>query len=229
MKENTRRNTLITVLTVGSLWGIFEATAGYLLHLLPFNIGWLVWYPVASFFMYSVYQRTGKSTDILLIGMLSAGIKLMNLMLPVRIDRVLNPAVSILFEALSLCAIICVMNKFKKNSIPLKAAAVLMTNTLWRLLYILYILLLVPDWMREIPVISSREAFLEFFVIQNLITSLIILIGLLLYKHLLKPIRLIERRIAELFTRIPARKKRAAEITAAVLLMIVYISLQLLL
>jgi hypothetical protein len=80
---------LFTIFTWGGLWGIFEATVGYLLHLLPFSIGWLIWYPVACFFMFQVYRKTQRTEAIVLVGLLSASIKLLNLFLPGRIDRVL--------------------------------------------------------------------------------------------------------------------------------------------
>lgn len=97
---------MLAVLFYGGIWGVFEATVGYLLHLLPFSIGWLVWYPIACFFMLQVYIKTKQVKSILLIGLLSCAIKLTNLMLPVRIDRVLNPAVSILFEAITMAAVV---------------------------------------------------------------------------------------------------------------------------
>jgi hypothetical protein len=43
---------MLAVLFYGGIWGVFEATVGYLLHLLPFSIGWLVWYPIACFLCY---------------------------------------------------------------------------------------------------------------------------------------------------------------------------------
>ena len=194
---------LLTILTWGSLWGIFEATVGYLLHLLPFSIGWLVWYPTACFFMLNVYRKTQRRSSVILVGLLSASIKMLNLFLPGRIDRVLNPSVSIVFEALSMAAVVWVISHFLANrgkGVSTKALAALCMNTGWRGLYILYILFLVPDWMREISVISSPQAFFTFFLIHNLSTSLVLFMGAIFSKYILAPINVMEQKLALLFS-----------------------------
>lgn len=51
---------MAAVCMTGAVWGIFEATVGYLLHLLPIRLGFLVWYPAAVFFMFTVYLKSDK-------------------------------------------------------------------------------------------------------------------------------------------------------------------------
>ena len=181
--QRERRKTILAILTIGALWGIFEATVGYVLHLLPISIGWLVWYPVACFFMAMTYFQTKKAYAVICVGVLSAGIKLLNLALPVSIDRVINPSVSIVFEALTMFCAVCVLQRTEGRSKPyIKAATVLLMNTGWRLLYILYILVIVPQWMRDISVISSAEQITRLLLTDNLATSGIIFIGFLAAK-----------------------------------------------
>jgi len=91
--KTERYSFVLNIIVWGSLWGIFEATVGYLLHLVPFNYGYLVWYPVACFFMANIYRKTSRVSSLFYIGLLSAAIKLINLLFPVRIDKVINPAV----------------------------------------------------------------------------------------------------------------------------------------
>lgn len=105
----------MAILIWGGLWGIFESTVGYLLHLLPISIGWIVWYPVACFFMMNVYRKTQRASAIVMVGTLSACIKLINLFLPGRIDRVINPAISILFEAIAMAAAVYIVNNLLAN------------------------------------------------------------------------------------------------------------------
>lgn len=184
-----------TIIVWGGLWGIFEATVGYLLHLLPLSIGWLVWYPIACFFMFNVYRKTRRALDILLVGCLSACIKLFNLFLPVTIDKVLNPAVSIVFEALAMAMVILLIDQFyafRERTLLVKAISVLCMNTGWRLLYALYLLLLVPEWMREISVIRSADAMILFFLTHNFFTSLVLFGGSIMINHILKPFNAIE-------------------------------------
>lgn len=229
----TKKERVITavsrIFTVGALWGIFEATVGYLLHLLPFTIGWLVWYPAACFFMYLAYQKSERTADILLVALLASGIKLLNLFMPIRIDRVINPAVSIILEAAAMFAVIKLRNKYlenKKKNIPILAFSVLLMNTLWRALYILYILLLVPEWMRNISVISSTEALINFLIEQNFYTCLIIFAGAVLFNPLMKPIKRIEKRAESRLLKLPVRVLLSIKLTAAIVLLIINISLQ---
>lgn len=177
-REDAAGGLIRTVLLWGSLWGIFESTVGYLLHLLPVSLGWLVWYPVACFFMAMTYERARRPAAILCVGLLAACIKLLDLFLPVRIDMVLNPAVSIVFEALAMFCVVSAVGRLgeerRKKPLVIKALAVISMNMGWRVLYILYLLLLVPDWMREISVISSARQLTRHLVVGNLATSALI-------------------------------------------------------
>lgn len=230
--QNTKTNTMLfTVLIWGGLWGIFEATVGYLLHLLPFSVGWLIWYPVACFFMYNVYRRARRIEAVVFVGVLSACIKLLNLFLPGRIDRVLNPAVSIVFEALALAAVLWVANRFfaeKKRNHLVKALSILCMNVGWRLLYALYLLLLVPDWIREVSVISSAQAMFTFFVVHNLSTSLLLFIASYAEKTIFRPIESAEKKMAASLATLPYRSAAYVRIAAAVCLLGSSIALDLL-
>lgn len=176
---------VVAILIIGAIWGIFEATVGYLLHLLPISIGFLVWYPVAVFFLMTAHWETGRKPAILATAALAAAIKLLNLMLPGRIDRVINPAVSILLEALAVLASIYVFERVKGSK---KAGGMLLVsigmNLLWRALFLGYLAFLVPAWIREASVLKSGGSLLRFLVIDQLCSSLIVFAGMLLGKRL---------------------------------------------
>ena len=225
---------VLTILLWGSLWGLFEAIFGYLLHLLPFSIGWLIWVPVACFFMSNVYRKTGRISSILLIGLLCSCIKLTNLFLPGRVDRVLNPAVSILLEATALAITVYVAERFAERHegtpSPLgKATLAVGMNTGWRLLYALYLLILVPNWMREISVISSMEKFIPFFITQNLMTSTLLFLGYSNKRLLFRPIEQGERAISSLREVIPANWLPLYQTGAVMLLLCLNVTLAFLL
>lgn len=231
-KGNEIFSILFTVLIWGGMWGIFEATVGYMLHLLPFSVGWLVWYPVACFFMLNVYRKTHHAEAVVLVGLLSACIKLMNLFLPVRIDKVINPAISILFEAVAVAAVVYAIKNFFENrerTLPFKAIAILAANTGWRMLYALYLMFLVPDWIREISVISSAKSLITFFIVHNISTCMVLLLGSLLAKHIIKPIKGVEAKLAALFSAFPQRTAVGMKVTLAICLICSSIALELLL
>jgi hypothetical protein len=92
-----------TVLFWGSLWGIWEATAGHLVHLvkLPGLPGFIM-FPAAFFFMSRTFARSGRAESIFLAACVAAGIKLFDLFIPGElVQAAVNPAQAILLEALA--------------------------------------------------------------------------------------------------------------------------------
>lgn len=177
-----RTSTAVPILVIGAAWGVFEATAGYFLHLLPISIGFLVWYPAAVFFLTASYRVTGKRHAILFTAMLASAIKLLNLLLPGPVDRVINPAVSILLEGMALFAAISALDGAGRIG---KLSVSMAMNTAWRALYIGYLALLAPDTILGASVLKSGGELLRFFVIDNLASSIVIWFGLLLGERVL--------------------------------------------
>lgn len=233
MENKTQGYSIILNIVVwGTAWGIFEATVGYLLHVVSFGYSWIIWYPFACFFMTNVYRTTGLKSSILYVGLLCAAIKMLNLFLPGRIDKVINPAISIVFEALAMVTVVLVVDHLfkqkRKNSFN-KALIVIAMNTGWRVLFVLYLLFLVPDWIRDVSVISSAEKFIPFFITQNLITSVLIFI-LYQYKNaVLKPVIVVENGISNWFSTIPKKTVPILHTGLATLMLCTNITLQFLL
>lgn len=223
---------ILNIIVWGSIWGIFEATVGYCLHLVSFGYSWLIWYPFACFIMTNVYRKTGRKTSILYVGLLCATIKMLNLFFPGRIDKVINPAISIVFEALSMVTVIIVANhlfKHERRNPFIKALLAFMMNTGWRLSFVLYLLLLVPDWIRDISVISSAEKIIPFFITQNLFTSAFIFIGYQFKNTVLKPVIFVENCISNWFSALPKKTASILQTGLVTLMLFVSINLQFLL
>jgi len=221
-----------TIIIWGSLWGIFEATVGYLIHLIEFNVSFIIWYPASCFFMANVYRKTHKKSAVIWVGFLCASIKLLNLFLPIRIDKVINPAISIVFESLAMALVIFVAEHMlgdKKKNLLVKALTVFTMNTGWRLFYALFLLFLVPDWMRGISVISSAKKFIPFFVTQNFITTLILFIGYQFADTIFKPIKTLENKISSLKAALPSHVLIKLKVSIVALMFCTSIVLELLL
>lgn len=207
------KNSWGAALSMGALWGIFECTVGYLLHLLPVSLGFLVWYPAAYFFLTKAARDSGKPYGAMAAAGLASAVKLLNLMLPGRVDQVINPAVSILLEGLAVWAAMAVLHRLsaaQQQRRGTMAALVFGANCLWRLLFVGYLALLVPAWMRDISVLRSAEALLKFLLIDNLAGSAVAFISLQAVRRIRLPA-----------LRIPAK--------AAVFLLPLHITLQFLL
>jgi hypothetical protein len=153
----------------GCIWGIIEATLGYILHQFSINIGWALWYPIAFLFMTKVYETTKKSSSIIYIAIIAAAFKSLNLFLPVRIDKVINPIVAIISEGVSLFFLLKLL---KVNS---RLKLILTSNTVWRIFYLFYILGM-PSSFKELSVINNIETLLKFLITELIITSIVILI-----------------------------------------------------
>ncbi len=230
--KTEKYSVLVNIVIWGAIWGIFEATVGHLLHLVSFGYARLIWYPVACFFMTNVYRKTGRLSSVFFVGLLCAAVKMLNLFLPGRIDKVINPAVSIIFEAASLAAVVFLANHLLRgrNKNPLiKVLMALGMNTGWRLLYILYLFFLVPDWMQTVSVIGSISEFVPFFITNNLITTAVILLGYQYKTYIYKPLEMIEHRLSARFDALPTRIAPILRPGMAVLLLCSSIALQFLL
>lgn len=95
------------VLFYGGLWGLAEATLGYLLHFLPTGVAGMIMFPVAFYFMFNLYKSSGSQSAVLMAGCIAAGIKLTGLAIPLQSPMsVINPAVSILLESLVIFAFV---------------------------------------------------------------------------------------------------------------------------
>lgn len=161
-----------TVVFWGAAWGIFEATLGNLLHVMNLTFGWLIWFPIAFYFMNKVYKQTGKYESILFISALAAAIKLIDLLMPIRVDKVINPAVSILLEGLVVFIALRVAERFK-GLFRYRILQITAISISWRILYLVYVLFL-PAWMVAISPVRGLIPFLRFHLLESSVNALII-------------------------------------------------------
>jgi len=160
------------ILFWGLVWGVFEATAGALLHLLPFAAGAYIWFPAAYFFMDRVYQKTGQKRAVVGSALLSAAIKLLGLFSAMRPDYVIHPAVSIVLEGMAMACVLALLRKGRGTPAEI-AVKIVSINTLWRLGYALFLFVLAPVWAREGSAVQSMAPFLSFMIRENLLSSLV--------------------------------------------------------
>lgn len=228
-QKDCAENHFCYILIWGALWGAFESTVGYLLHLMPYSVSWLVWFPVACFFMANVYRKTRQVFSVVLIGLLCSSIKLLNLLLPGRIDKVINPAISIVFEAAAM-ALVIVSYRYIANKMPQKmnqkVLVAFLINTIWRLFYLAYLLWIVPDWIREVSVIANTDKLMKFMVTQNLVTSFCVGLGYYWKNTIFRPIEYCEKKLASFAHRIPQKLQTMVKVVTVCVLMAITISLE---
>lgn len=217
-RQNSVAPPLFSILFWGSLWGIFEATVGYGLHLLPVKLGSYIWFPAAYFFMDRAYNATGRQSTVMGVALLSAAIKLVNLLTPIRADYVINPAVSIVLEAMVMAAALWIINgKAGQNQWTVTPWRILFTNTAWRLCYLLYLGVIAPAWIREVSVWQDAAQRLNFLAWENLLSSIVSVLAMG-----------VVMRIGKRMHRASARQyKRSTQYTIAGCLLVASVALQL--
>ncbi len=121
MEDNTMKNNaqqIQAIILFGALWGLSEASIGYMLHFLPYGFSGMFMFPIGFYFMYNAYKQTNKQNAVLWVGIIAATIKLVDLLLPTRsLLSVINPATSILLESLVVFAFVKMYNS-KKVFVP---------------------------------------------------------------------------------------------------------------
>lgn len=161
-----------TAIFWGSLWGIMEATLGYLLHKINFSFGWCIWFPMAFYFMDKIYRQVKKAQYVLYGALITSIIKLADLFIETRADKVINPSVSIILEA---TAIFAVYKIVESNHKKIGIAAVTVVNFLWRGLYIVY-LLLAPKSFLAISPLRGINPLLQFILVESTANIAIIML-----------------------------------------------------
>lgn len=112
---------ILIILFFGGLWGIIEATFGYIIHFLPTGFPGMIMFPIAFYFMYTSYRKMGNQSAIFFTAIIAGLIKLSDLFIPLRSAMsAINPAVSIFLESLIVFAFVKIYNG---NRIYLKSVA----------------------------------------------------------------------------------------------------------
>jgi hypothetical protein len=157
---------------IGSAWGIVEATVGHFIHVFTLGIGCLLWFPIAFFFLNSVYRMTKKTSCMIYTAFLAAGIKMLDIFYTPRYDYVINPAVSILFEALAVFAVYQILMK-RNQQVKLDIPSILIACIGWKVLYICYLLFLPDSWI-NISCLSGMIPFAKFLFQETIMNTLFI-------------------------------------------------------
>ena len=118
----------------GSLWGLVEATFGYLLHALGlFGAAGFVMFPVG----YGAMSRAGRETRnvlaVVVTSWVAASVKLVDLFVPgANVPAVINPAKAILLQGLAVAMLRMTLGTVRKPSFGSLALA----SFGWRLAFV---------------------------------------------------------------------------------------------
>ncbi len=100
MNRETMR-TIVRVIAFGALWGLLEATLGYVLHLVHDYLPGLVMPAIGAAILIRFYKTASDRKAVFAVGAIAAAIKAVDFLIPgMNPLRVANPMLSILMETL---------------------------------------------------------------------------------------------------------------------------------
>lgn len=102
----------ILVVAYGALWGLFEATLGYALHLVHDYLPGIVMPAIGAAILVRFHRETGSRGAAVAVGAVAALVKAVDFLIPgMNPLRVANPMLSILIEALVMAALVPALSK----------------------------------------------------------------------------------------------------------------------
>jgi hypothetical protein len=171
MSDKNERKQVRVFIFWGSLWGLAEATIGTLFHVVPWIAGAFM-FPIGFYFMKKALNGSGKLISIFYTAAIAAGIKLTGLLLPFQHPaKVLNPAASIMMEALAVVLFFSVFNYRKCN---FKLKEILPLTLGWRLAFITYHMILLTLSLYDGILQMSAVTMARFLVFETVANALII-------------------------------------------------------
>lgn len=125
------------IIFFGSVWGVLEATLGYLFHFLPGTIAGMLMFPIVNIILIKAYQSTGTRTSLVYMGVVAALIKSVDFLLPgLSVFKTINPMISIIMESM-IIAILCPYLVGKNRT--KEYASAIAGSIGWRLMYLVYL------------------------------------------------------------------------------------------
>ena len=162
---------IVQVLFYGSLWGIIEATLGYVLHWIPATIAGSILFPIAGVILYKAYQDTNSRLSLMYIGLVAASIKAVDFYLPqISIFKTVNPMMSIVMETLLVVLVVQLLVDPKPQR---KYLALPIASIGWRTFFIAWMVAQFYLTGNQAPYIQSIGAASQFVLVSGLLSGVI--------------------------------------------------------
>jgi hypothetical protein len=175
MNRDTLKQMAVVSLFWGALWGIAEATFGYLAHLVVFipGIAGFIMFPIGFYFMTRAYKDTGKAGSLFITAAAAASIKLVDLFLPnLSPIHTINPAIAILMES---AAVFLVFKLLNAKPLQFRFGEVLIASTGWRLGFLFYSAILFVTAISQEFIQMGLAHILRFVLLEPVINAVIII------------------------------------------------------
>lgn len=155
------------IIFFGSLWGLAEASVGFVLHLVAAPIAGLVMFPIGFFLMWQARLRTDSVYAPIQVAGVAASIKLVNLLIAPLWMTAVNPAVAILLEGVF---VVVFLSKAERET-PIRC---LLATYGWRLGYLSFLFVLLAAGFKLRLFESGWTSVLAFVTIDALVNALLV-------------------------------------------------------
>ncbi len=175
MNRDTLKQMTVISLFWGALWGIAEATVGYLAHLALFipGLAGFIMFPIGFYFMTRAYKDTGKPGILFSTAAVAASIKLVDLFLPnLSPIHTINPAIAILMES---AAVFLVFKLLDNTLVQFRFREILIASTGWRLGFLFYSAILFVTAISQEFIQMGLAHILRFVLLESVINAVIII------------------------------------------------------
>ncbi|MCF7923958.1 MAG: hypothetical protein K9L64_02480 [Candidatus Izimaplasma sp.] len=169
--KRTKLEMISLIIFFGAVWGILEASLGYVLHLIPGFIAGTIMFPIVMFILYKAYKAMGSRKAIFYVAMVALFIKSANLLMPLPTPfKVVNPMIAMAIESLLVFAVIPLFESKKPAKV---VTGVVIASIGWRLAYVGYlgINFFATGYLSN--QIASFSAGVNFVLLSGLLTALI--------------------------------------------------------
>lgn len=176
MKTN-KIEMIIKILFYGSLWGLLEATLGYVLHFVPALISGSIMFPIVMVLLYRAYKNLDSRKALFFVALVAISIKSVNLFLPfLHPAKTINPMISMALQSLVVFLIIPVL---ESNKLSLKITSVIGASLVWRLAFVGYqgINFLMTGFLASY--LQSFASAVSFVILEGLAGTILALLALL--------------------------------------------------
>jgi hypothetical protein len=179
-KKNTIKM-ISAALFSGAIWGLIEATLGYIIHFIPtvsISISGAILFPIGLYFMYIAYEKTRRIETILYVGLITAMIKLSDFLLPVihhgltvPMVKIVSPAIAIIFEA---SFVYIVLYNIHGDILKFNFWHAVIAAVSWRILFVAYQSVLFITGISKSFINAGILNILQFIFVETAINSVII-------------------------------------------------------
>lgn len=168
------KNLLWNVLLFGAIWGITEATLGYLLQFLPSLVSGSVMFPIGATILFYAYRKTGSAKALVGIALIAASIKAVNFFMPgLPPIKTYNPMIAIMLQSL---VVATVVKRFMSPSLAISVPAILIVGFAWRLLFLFNISINNMLTGFPFPQLADTSATLDYLLVLGALEGVILLV-----------------------------------------------------